>query len=313
MLIGTSSAVGGYRGRFAPSPTGSLHFGSLLAAVASYADARVHGGAWLLRIEDLDRPREVVGAAEDIQLTLRAFGFEWDEPAVYQRDRTLAYQAALSRLEALGLLYPCGCSRTEIAKSAKHGIEGPIYPGTCRGGLAAGRRPRSLRLRTDQRVVSFVDRVQGAQSQRIADAVGDFVLRRADGIHAYQLAVVVDDAWQGITHVVRGADLLLSTPRQILLQSALGLPRPSYAHLPLALDESGRKLSKSLASAPVDPADPLPALTLAWRALGQAALPSGLRSPSQFWQAAIEQWRIDRVPPRASLTPGAPWKQTHHE
>ncbi|MBK1717584.1 tRNA glutamyl-Q(34) synthetase GluQRS [Thiocystis violacea] len=293
-------ATPGYRGRFAPSPTGPLHFGSLLAAVASYADARAHAGVWLLRIEDLDRPREVPGAAEDIQRTLRAFGFDWDEPVVYQHDRSEAYQGALSRLESLGLAYPCGCSRAEIARVARIGVDGPIYPGTCRDGLPRDRRPRSLRMRTDARCARFTDRVQGEQAQVIEEAVGDFVLRRADGMHAYQLAVVVDDAWQRITHVVRGADLLASTPRQILLQQVLGLPHPSQAHIPVILDDQGRKLSKSLASAPVDPGDPLPALRLAWRALGQTPL-DGLGSPSGFWKQATEQWRIERVPPCRSL------------
>ncbi len=290
----------GYRGRFAPSPTGPLHLGSLLAAVASYADARARAGSWLLRIEDLDRPREVPGAAADIQSTLRAFGFVWDEPVVHQRDRTAAYQAALSRLEALGLAYPCACSRAEIAERASTGIEGPIYPGTCRDGLPDGRPPRSLRLRTDSQCLRFRDRVQGDQEQAIGETVGDFVLRRADGIHAYQLAVVVDDAWQQVTHVVRGADLLLSTPRQILLQRILGLPQPSYAHIPVILDAQGRKLSKSLAAAPVDSREPLPALRLVWSALGQTPL-VGVTSPSEFWEQAIEQWRTERIPACRSL------------
>lgn len=289
------SVASGYRGRFAPSPTGPLHFGSLLAAVASFADARAHDGVWLLRIEDLDRPREVPGAADAIQRTLRAFGFEWDEPVVFQSARLDAYDAALARLDTLGLVYGCGCSRAEIATRARTGLEGPIYPGTCRDGLPPGRRVRSLRLRTATARIDFKDRIQGQQGHSVAESIGDFVLRRADGLHAYQLAVVVDDAWQAVTHVVRGADLLLSTPRQIGLLRALGLPTPSHAHVPLVLDEQGRKLSKSLAAAPVEDDDPLPALRLAWRLLGQAPLDDA-GSPREFWKRAAADWRIERVP-----------------
>ncbi|MCK7578958.1 MAG: tRNA glutamyl-Q(34) synthetase GluQRS [Chromatiales bacterium] len=295
------SVASGYRGRFAPSPTGPLHFGSLLAAVASYADARAHDGAWLLRIEDLDRPREVPGAADAIQRTLRAFGFEWDEPVVVQSARLDAYDAALARLDALGLVYSCGCSRAEIAARARTGPEGPIYPGTCRDGLPPGRRARSLRLRTATDPIDFEDRIQGRQGHSVAESIGDFVLRRADGLHAYQLAVVVDDAWQAVTHVVRGADLLLSTPRQIGLQRVLELPTPSHAHVPLALDDRGRKLSKSLAAAPVEDNDPLSALRLAWHLLGQEPLHDA-GSPRAFWQRAATIWRIERVPARSSIS-----------
>ena len=284
-----------YRGRFAPSPTGALHFGSLIAALASYADARAHGGEWLVRMEDLDRTREIPGAADAILRTLNACGFRWDGPLVYQSRRTQAYAAALERLSERGLTYPCACSRTEIARLARDGSEGPIYPGTCRGGLPPGRLARSIRLRTYPGDIRFQDRIQGAQRQDVAAAVGDFVLRRADGIHAYQLAVVVDDAWQGIDQVVRGADLLASTPRQLLLQQALGLPHPTYAHVPLAVDHAGRKLSKSLAAAPVDPADPLPALLRAWTWLGQRPPPAG-GSLSGFWAHATRTWSCARVP-----------------
>jgi len=295
-----------YRGRFAPSPTGALHFGSLIAALASYADARAHAGEWLVRMEDLDRTREVPGAADTILRTLDACGFRWDGPTVYQSRRTHAYAAALERLTARGLTYPCACSRAEIARQVRDGNDcrpagslyhpqGPIYPGTCRGGLPPGRPARSIRLRTHPGDLRFHDRIQGDQCQDVAAAVGDFVLRRADGIHAYQLAVVVDDAWQGITQVVRGADLLASTPRQLLLQQALGLPHPTYAHVPLAVDHAGRKLSKSLAAAPVDPADPLPALLRAWTWLGQRPPPAG-GSLSGFWAHATRTWSCARVP-----------------
>ncbi|QIK38499.1 tRNA glutamyl-Q(34) synthetase GluQRS [Caldichromatium japonicum] len=299
-----SSGSAVYRGRFAPSPTGPLHLGSLLAAVASYADARAQDGVWLLRIEDLDRPRLVSGAAVSIQRTLSTFGLEWDEPVLWQSTRLDAYDAALGQLQAQGLVYGCACSRTEIAAHAVHGIEGPIYPGTCRQGPPPGRQARSLRLMTNAEPILFQDRIQGHQGHAVSEAVGDFVVRRADGIHAYQLAVVVDDADQGITHVVRGADLLLSTPRQILLQRYLRLPTPIYAHVPLVLDEAGRKLSKSLAALPLDPNDPLPALHLVWRLLGQTPL-SGAGSVRAFWREASAAWRIERVPRRLGLPTGA--------
>jgi len=293
-----------YRGRFAPSPTGALHFGSLVTAVASCADARAQGGEWLVRIEDLDRPREVPGAADDILRTLLALGLRWDGAPLFQSRRAAAYEEALAQLTALGLTYPCACSRTEIARDGRRGSAGPIYPGTCRRGLPPGRRPRSIRLRTSPSPVQFRDRIQGEQQQDVAAVVGDFVLRRADGIHAYQLAVVVDDAWQGISQVVRGADLLASTPAQCLLQQALGLPTPTYAHVPLAVDAAGRKLSKSLASAPVDPADPMPALRRAWAWLGQPPGPAAV-SPADFWRHATRLWRIERVPAltRACIAP----------
>jgi glutamyl-Q tRNA(Asp) synthetase len=284
-----------YRGRFAPSPTGALHFGSLIAAVASLADARAQGGAWLVRIEDLDRARVVPGAADAILRTLHACGMVPDEEPLYQSQHTDAYAAALTQLTALDLTYPCGCSRTDIARAGRQGEEGPVYPGTCRGGLPPGRSARSIRLRTPAGEVRFCDLIQGEQCQDVAAASGDCVLWRADGCHAYQLAVVVDDAWQDITHVVRGADLLMSTPRQILLQRALDLPRPVYAHVPLALDAAGRKLSKSLAAVPVDAADPLPALRSAWQWLGQRPPPpSG--SVGDFWRHALPHWCIARVP-----------------
>jgi glutamyl-Q tRNA(Asp) synthetase len=294
----------GYRGRFAPSPTGPLHFGSLIAAVASFADARAAGGAWLVRMEDLDRPREVPGAAGRILDTLSAFGLHWDGEVLYQNSRSEAYEAALARLAEAQLTYPCVCSRAEVAAAGRTGPEGPIYPGTCRNRIPEGRPPRAVRLRTDGALIRFSDRIQGPQRQVVAESVGDFVIRRADGIHAYHLAVVLDDAFQGITQVVRGADLLASTPRQILLQRSLGVPTPIYAHVPLALGPDGRKLSKSLASAPVDPADPLPALHRAWGFLGQHPL-GRVGSPSAFWSLAIPCWRIDRVPPRPSAAWGS--------
>jgi glutamyl-Q tRNA(Asp) synthetase len=232
-------------GRFAPSPTGPLHFGSLVAAVGSYCLARQAGGSWLVRIEDLDAPRVVPGAADDILRTLESCGLEWDGPVLYQSQRADRYQAALDRLQQSGLLFACGCSRKEVLASAPHvGEEGPIYAGICRSGLSQGRRPRSLRIRVPRQQVCFVDGVFGSREQHLDSVVGDFVLRRADGLFAYQLAVVVDDAESGVNQVVRGADLLSSTPRQIFLQSCLGYSPPDYIHLPLALAQDGEKISK---------------------------------------------------------------------
>ena len=251
-----------YRGRFAPSPTGPLHFGSLLAAFGSWLLARHAAGEWLVRIEDLDPPREVPGATRSQLDTLAAFGLVPDRPPVRQSERHDLYQAALQHLLADGAAFPCPCSRSELA--ASDGIHRACVATTART------RP-AYRLRVaDGTTIAFDDRLQGRIEQDIAREVGDFVLLRADGLWAYQLAVVVDDADQGITEVVRGADLLDSTPRQILLQRALGLPTPRYLHLPLVLDAQGHKLSKSSAALPVDPADPLPALRLCWRLLGQA-------------------------------------------
>ncbi|MBC7803975.1 MAG: tRNA glutamyl-Q(34) synthetase GluQRS [Candidatus Parcubacteria bacterium] len=231
-----------YVGRFAPSPTGPLHFGSLVAALASWLDSRSAAGRWLLRMEDLDRPRVVPGAEDAILRQLEACGLEWDGAVVRQSDRLERYAEGLRKLGSRS--YPCSCTRRELEDSAL-AIDGSrIYPGTCRAGVAPGRLPRAIRLRTDAEPVRFDDRVQGRFEQRVEPEVGDFVLRRADGIYAYQLAVVVDDAAQEVTDVVRGADLLDSTARQIFLQRALGLPTPRYLHVPVATNAAGEKLSK---------------------------------------------------------------------
>jgi len=236
------ATAGPYVGRFAPSPTGALHFGSLVAALASWLDARRAGGAWLLRMEDLDRPRVMPGAADAILRQLEAFGLAWDGPVVYQSARLQLYEAAIRKLDVHA--YPCSCTRRELEDSAL-AIDGSrIYPGTCRNGPAPGKPPRALRLRTDDGPIRFIDRVQGEISQALQSAVGDFVVRRADGLYAYQLAVVVDDAAQGVTDVVRGADLLDSTPRQIYLQRLLGYASPRYLHVPVAANAAGEKLSK---------------------------------------------------------------------
>lgn len=294
-----------YCGRFAPSPTGPLHFGSLVAAVGSCLDARSHGGIWRLRMEDVDRPRCQPGAAEDMLHTLAAFGFAWDGPVQYQSRSADRYRQALETLRRDGRIFPCACSRRELADSrlvqqASDGAQ--IYPGTCRAGLPPGKAARSWRLRVADEVIAFEDAVQGRVVQNLAREVGDFVLLRADGCFAYQLAVVVDDADQGITQVVRGADLLDSTPRQILLQRLLGLPTPLYAHLPVAVNAAGEKLSKQTRAAALDIARPQAALWNVLAFLGQMPptelQPAGL---AELWRWAIAHWNLAQVPRRHSL------------
>ena len=290
-----------YRGRFAPSPSGPLHFGSLVAAVGSYLDARTQGGEWLLRMEDVDTPRNVPGAADDILRTLTAFGFEWDGTVLYQSDRFEAYEEALARLQQAGLAYGCTCSRKEIADSATHAaIDGGLaYPGTCRSGLPAGREVRAWRLRVGNERLAFVDRLQGEVAQHLERDVGDFVLRRADGLFAYQLAVVVDDAWQGINNVVRGADLLASTPRQIWLQRCLGYPVPAYAHLPVAANAAGEKLSKQTMARALCADMAAAELLRALQFLGQSAPDDLARaSVAEVWSWARENWSFDAIPRR---------------
>jgi glutamyl-Q tRNA(Asp) synthetase len=291
-----------YVGRFAPSPTGPLHFGSLVAAVASHLDARSHGGEWLLRMEDLDRPREQPGAADAILRTLERLALHWDGPVLYQSQRLEAYREASARLRAAGHCFDCACTRREIADSALPGQEGPIYPGTCRTGLAPGQRARALRVLVDSAPVAFDDRLQGRQMQNLAEAVGDFVILRADGIVAYQLAVVVDDAAQGITDVVRGSDLLLSTPRQIHLQRLLGHPTPRYLHLPVAVNDAGEKLSKQTHAPAIDPRDAhaLARTTLSF--LGQV-VPEAAEDMrlDELWRHAAAAWDPLRIPRRQTL------------
>lgn len=283
-----------YRGRFAPSPTGPLHFGSLVAAVASWLDARAVGGEWLVRIEDVDTPRSVPGAEGEILRALEAFGLHWDGEVERQSERTALYREALERLRAQGRVYRCRCSRREIADSALSGIDGPIYPNTCRE-LALGEDVAGAdRLRVPEGAVAFDDRVMGRVEQDVAREVGDFVLRRRDGLFAYQLAVVADDADQGITDVVRGADLLLSTPRQIVLQRLLGWPTPRYLHVAVATNAEGQKLSKQSLAAPVDAARPREALARALAFLGQPAAEAG--TPAQLVEAAAKCWNLSAVP-----------------
>jgi len=297
-------AAAPYRGRFAPSPTGPLHFGSLVAAVGSYLDARAHGGEWLLRIEDVDTPRNVTGAADGILATLAAYGFAWDGPVLWQSTRFAAYAAALERLLAAGLAYGCACSRKEIADSGSHpAIDGGLaYPGTCRHGLPTGRTARAWRLRVDDTATGFVDRLQGRILQHLESDVGDFVLRRADGLFAYQLAVAVDDEFQGISDVVRGADLLASTPRQIWLQHCLGYATPRYAHLPVACNAVGEKLSKQTRAAPLRPEAAADQLVQALSFLGQA-VPAELAraSVAEVWAWAKAGWSFAAIPRQPAI------------
>jgi glutamyl-Q tRNA(Asp) synthetase len=284
-----------YRGRFAPSPTGPLHFGSLVSALASWLDARARGGAWLVRVEDIDRPRTVPGAAEDILSTLERFGMHADEPPVWQSHRTARYQEALEQLKAAGLAYPCGCTRREIADSLLHAHTRNTtlaYPGTCRDGLH-GKPARAWRLRVpdgDPAVITFEDRWQGEQTQNLATEVGDFVLRRADDQWAYQLAVVVDDADANITHIVRGADLMDSTARQIYLQRCLGVPTPAYLHVPVVTNDLGEKLSKQNGATALDNNKPLEALSAAARHLGLEMGDHEHTTLEVFYAAATEAW-----------------------
>lgn len=299
-----------HRGRFAPSPTGPLHFGSLVAAVGSYLDARAHGGEWLVRIEDVDGPRTVPGAADAILRTLDGFGFEWDGEVLVQSRRLDVYHAALVRLQLDGHVYPCACSRSEIAAATNHlSVDGGLlYPGFCRAGLPEGRAARAWRLRVPDREFVFLDRVQGEHRQNLEREVGDFVLLRADGQYAYQLAVVVDDAAQGVNSVVRGVDLLDSTARQIWLQQCLGVPTPTYAHLPVVVNASGEKLSKQTRAAAVDAVAGSTLLAQALGFLGHA-VPDELRMApvAEFWSWAIAAWSMARVPAVRAIFPGDDW------
>lgn len=290
------------RGRFAPSPTGPLHFGSLVAAAASYLDARARGGEWLLRIEDLDTARTVAGTAGAILRTLEAFGFEWDGPVLYQSRRIERYREVFARLEERGCLFGCACSRREIADSAltQDGLR--RYPGTCRDGLPPGRSARAIRLRVDPGTMCFDDILQGRVCQDVAQEIGDFVLLRADGTFAYQLAVVVDDADQGVTDIVRGADLLDSTPRQIYLQRLLELPTPRYLHVPAATNAAGEKLSKQTRARAVDGRRPEPDLCAALRFLNHAPPPEAADADvGELWRWAVAHWDPQRLPRRRCL------------
>ena len=286
-----------YVGRFAPSPTGPLHFGSLLAALASFLDARANGGSWLMRVEDLDPPREPAGCAELILDQLQNLGMHWDGDVLYQSSRLGAYEAALEQLRDAGLCYPCDCTRGQIRAM------GNVYDGSCRDRSCPPNKPYAIRLITDDSELGFEDAIQGKFSQQLATDVGDFVLLRKDELFAYQLAVVVDDQFQNITHVVRGWDLLDSTPRQIYLQQQLGFNRLHYAHIPIIVDEQGQKLSKQAFAPSIETSKASQAIFLALQLLGQAP-PSDIEkeSPDVLLQWAILHWDIQSVPKVASIS-----------
>lgn len=293
-----------YRGRFAPSPTGPLHFGSLVAAIGSYLDAKSNQGIWVVRMEDLDEPRCSLEAADDILRTLEAFGLNWDEQIIYQSQRTSAYEEALQQLESGGAIYPCCCTRKEISDSAMHGLEGAIYPGTCRDGIPVNRQARTWRVRTEAQQspskpeshVEFEDVLQGTLSQNIEQEIGDFIVKRADGLFAYQLAVVVDDAYQNITHVVRGSDLITSTPRQIHLQHLLKLSTPTYMHLPIAVNAQGEKLSKQTLAPSIGVDEVAPKLLAALTFLRQQPPDDLLQgSIDEVLNWAILNWKPERL------------------
>lgn len=293
-----------YIGRFAPSPTGLLHFGSLLAATASYLQARSQQGQWLLRIEDLDKPREQAGAADAIIQTIAAYGFEWDQSIIYQSQRIAAYTESLNNLKPF--IYSCNCSRKLLQALANHGNFGLIYPGICRYKHLVLSEALAIRIKTLDQPIYFYDHIQGSYCQNLARELGDFVIRRADQIFAYQLAVVVDDAWQGITEIVRGSDLLDNTPRQIYLQQLLGYSTPSYAHIPIAINALGQKLSKqTLAPAlTTQTHELLNNLGKALQFLGQT--PADAHSFStikEFWDWAIANWDLNKIPKQLTAHP----------
>ena len=292
-----------YRGRFAPSPTGPLHFGSLVAALGSWLDARAHGGEWLVRIEDIDPPREVAGASDAILRSLEAHHLYWDGSVLYQHTRGEAYRAALDTLHRNGQLYPCTCTRKQIADLQQlHGQPSNLYPGTCRARRQIPLEAHALRINTTNSVIGFEDRIQGRQQQDVEHETGDFVVRRADGLFAYQLAVVVDDGEQGITDIVRGSDLLDNTPRQILLQRMLRLPTPRYAHLPVAVNAAGQKLSKQTFAPALDDRQPVIALQQALRFLGYL-LPAELTEAcvDELLMWACSHWQINQVPRQVAI------------
>ena len=285
-----------YRGRFAPSPTGELHFGSMVAAVGSYLDAKANNGEWIVRIEDVDTTRCQEHFAISILKTLESFGFEWDGPIVFQSQREKIYQDYFNYLKNHKFVYGCSCSRKELSKNPK-GIDGAyLYLGKCRSGIEGQLSVRSWRIKVNSTSISFIDRIQGFQSQNLERDVGDYVIRRADGLFAYQLAVVVDDIEQGISDVIRGADLLDSTPRQIWLYKCLGQKSfPRYVHLPLATNEHGEKLSKQTLAEPVTHYSQLTVLKKVMAFLGMP-MDIGDCSLEEFWKAAITTWNIEKIP-----------------
>jgi glutamyl-Q tRNA(Asp) synthetase len=296
-----------YVGRFAPSPTGPLHLGSLVAAVASWLDARAAGGRWLLRMEDLDRPRCEPGAADTILRQLEAYGLLWDGAVLYQSQRDDAYVTVLDALRAQGAVFACSCTRSQLAQAPRNAEGEIIYPGTCRLHSPAKTSAHAWRVRVEQVSTHFHDRIHGELQQDLAGEVGDFIVKRADGLFAYQLAVVVDDAFQGVTHIVRGADLLWNTPRQIYLQTLLGLPTPVYAHVPLITNAAGQKLSKQTLAPALPERGRRAVLAQALAALGQPP-PTELvgAGPDELLAWATARWRIENVPRRPAIAKAAP-------
>lgn len=296
--VTTTAKHARYRGRFAPSPSGPLHFGSLVTALGSYLQARCQQGEWLLRMEDIDPPREQAGAADAILHALEAYHLYWDGTVLYQSTRHEAYEAALTQLTENHYSFFCSCSRKSIAASGG----GHIYPGTCRDGLPPGGIPRIVRVRVPNRHDAFTDALQGQVKSNLQTDSGDFVVRRADGLYAYHLAVVVDDAWQGITDIVRGTDLLGATPPQRYLQQCLGYPHPQYTHLPLAVNQQGQKLSKQNLATAIDTLHPGATLNKALAFLGHPP-PAELQGagPALLLSWATAHWNLQNVPRTASV------------
>jgi glutamyl-Q tRNA(Asp) synthetase len=293
----TSDTVTTPTGRFAPSPTGPLHYGSLLAAVASYLNIRSQNGTWLVRIDDLDPPREIAGAASDILHTLESLGLHWDKDILYQSRRLEAYDEALARLQKKKLIYLCSCSRKDIVQRGES-----IYTGHCRSGYIAGRQRYAIRLKVSKETLSWHDMIQGSQFSRLFQEHGDFVVRRADGLHAYHLAVVLDDDYQNITESIRGADLLSSTSAQMYLQNALDIEPPQYAHIPVAVNTRGEKLSKQTGAEPISMHDPARSLFKALQDLGQSP-PQDLQASSirDILNWGKQNWALKKIPSKQTL------------
>ena len=292
-----------YKGRFAPSPTGELHFGSLVAAVGSYLQAKSQGGQWLIRIEDVDQTRTVPLSDQHILQTLEDFGFEWDGEIVYQSQRTVLYESYLEQLTANNLIYPCDCSRSKLKQNPENNSKTGVYPGYCRHKVGQVTSPNALRCIINNEHLSFQDQIQGQYETQLDKECGDFIVRRRDGFIAYHLAVVVDDAEQGITNIVRGADLLTSTPQHLYLQQQLGLSQPEYAHLPIAMHDDGHKLSKSHQDLPIHQ---LPATEILCSTLNflNQSIPDNLQNSTleEFWKWAIDNWDISKVSKSRELT-----------
>ncbi|MGD8886242.1 MAG: tRNA glutamyl-Q(34) synthetase GluQRS [Gammaproteobacteria bacterium] len=292
-----------YRGRFAPSPTGPLHFGSLVSAVASYLQAKAQAGEWLVRIEDIDPPREPAGAADDILRTLEAYGLNWDGPVLYQSTRRDGYEEALLDLNRQHFTYPCTCSRKQIQEALSRSNK-TVYPETCRGATTT-KSPHATRVKTEFQDIPIRDAIQGLFTQNIREHVGDFVVKRADGFYAYQLAVVVDDAYQNITEIVRGSDLLDNTPRQAYLQRLLDFPLLQYAHIPIATS-NGDKMSKQTKAPPVSRQNPLETGVQVLKFLGQKVPDQWeFATVDELWQWAIRHWSLAAIPKTRSLEYGA--------